>query len=118
MTGAARGTGESTARLFVEEGARVLLGDVLDDLGTNVARDLGSDAVFQHLDVTSEREWRDAVDAAQQRFGDVDVYVANYNAIAEIMLNDGTGTVTDTGQRLGELSSAMKLGDLNGDGHL
>ena len=51
ITGAARGQGECEARLFVAEGARVILGDVLDDEGKAVAEDLGDSAVYVHLDV-------------------------------------------------------------------
>jgi len=57
ITGAARGTGEATARLFAAEGARVVVADVLDDLGTAVAADLGAIATFVHLDVGSEADW-------------------------------------------------------------
>jgi len=53
VTGAARGQGAAEARLFVAEGARVLLGDVLDDEGAAVAKELGDAAVYRHLDVTS-----------------------------------------------------------------
>ncbi len=46
ITGAARGQGEAEARLFVREGARVVLADVLDDDGARVARDIGDDARY------------------------------------------------------------------------
>jgi len=77
VTGAARGTGEATARLLVEEGARVVVTDVLDDLGTKVAGELDSAAMFAHLDVTSEADWLAVVDATCERFGSVDVLVNN-----------------------------------------
>lgn len=88
VTGAARGTGESTARLFVEEGARVLLGDVLDDLGSDVARDLASNAAFEHLDVTSEAQWQGAVAAALRHFGAVDVLVNNAAVLLMAAIED------------------------------
>ncbi|WP_030207394.1 SDR family NAD(P)-dependent oxidoreductase [Streptomyces sp. NRRL S-87] len=74
VTGAARGQGEQEARLFAAEGARVLLGDVLDDQGRAVAgelaADLGSDRVrYVHLDVGSEGDWTAAVAAAKDAFG-------------------------------------------------
>ena len=53
VTGAARGTGEATARLFVEEGAKVVLADIRDDLGEGVARELGDAARYVHLDVSA-----------------------------------------------------------------
>lgn len=93
VTGAARGTGEATARLFAAEGARVLLGDVLDAQGEAVAKDLGESARYRHLDVTSESDWRDAVEAAEQRFGRLDVLVNNaavlhMAALADTRLED------------------------------
>ncbi len=77
VTGSARGTGEATARAFAEEGARVVLADVLDDRGEAVAKDLGAAALYLHLDVTSEADWRRAVDATTDRFGSLDVLVNN-----------------------------------------
>ena len=58
ISGGARGQGESHARRFVAEGAKVVLGDILEAEGEAVAHDLGDDAVFVTLDVTSEESWR------------------------------------------------------------
>jgi 3alpha(or 20beta)-hydroxysteroid dehydrogenase len=77
VTGAARGTGEATARLFVEEGAKVVLADIRDDLGEGVARELGDRAHYVHLDVTSEADWRRAVEETIARFGFLNVLVNN-----------------------------------------
>ncbi len=77
VTGAARGQGEAEARQFVAEGARVVLGDILDDAGAAVAAKLGDAACYQRLDVTSEDDWRAAVDAAVSRFGGLHVLVSN-----------------------------------------
>jgi 3alpha(or 20beta)-hydroxysteroid dehydrogenase len=77
VTGAARGTGEITARLFVEEGAKVVLADIRDDLGKAVARELGDAARYVHLDVTSESDWRRAVELATEQFGLLDILVNN-----------------------------------------
>jgi len=77
VTGAARGQGEAEARRFVEEGAQVLLTDVLDDEGEAVVAELGEAAAYRHLDVTSEAEWVAAVDDAEARFGAVSVLVNN-----------------------------------------
>ena len=57
VTGGARGTGEQTARILVEEGARVVVGDIAEDRGESVAKDLGDAAAFVHLDVSSEESW-------------------------------------------------------------
>ncbi|MEU6932370.1 SDR family NAD(P)-dependent oxidoreductase [Streptomyces sp. NPDC046374] len=78
ITGAARGQGEQEARLFAAEGARVVLGDVLDGPGEALAKELGEDrARYVHLDVTAEAEWAAAVAAAKDRFGRIDGLVNN-----------------------------------------
>ncbi|HZQ57773.1 MAG TPA: glucose 1-dehydrogenase [Acidimicrobiales bacterium] len=77
VSGAARGQGEAEARRFAEEGAMVVLGDIRDDLGTDVADDIGKAARYVHLDVTSESDWDRAVEVAVSDFGAVDVLVNN-----------------------------------------
>ncbi|KAK1179874.1 glucose 1-dehydrogenase [Streptomyces sp. NBS 14/10] len=77
ITGAARGQGEQEARLFVAEGARVLLGDVLDEQGEALAKELGEAARYVHLDVGREEGWAAAVSAAKDSFGKVDGLVNN-----------------------------------------
>ena len=77
ISGAARGIGGETARLMVEAGARVAIGDVLDEPGRETARALGDNALYVHLDVTSEQDWNDAVAAATGRFGKLDILVNN-----------------------------------------
>jgi 3alpha(or 20beta)-hydroxysteroid dehydrogenase len=77
ISGAARGQGAAEARLFAAEGARVVLGDVLDDEGAAVAAELGDAAVYTHLDVTDEEQWQAAVALAESRFGPVTVLVNN-----------------------------------------
>jgi 3alpha(or 20beta)-hydroxysteroid dehydrogenase len=93
VTGAARGTGEATARLFVAEGAKVVLSDIRDDLGEGVARELGDAARYLHLDVTSESDWSRAVEATTEHFGSLDILVNNAGvlllaAIADTELPD------------------------------
>ncbi|MBS1105680.1 MAG: 3-alpha-hydroxysteroid dehydrogenase [Deltaproteobacteria bacterium] len=77
VTGAARGTGALTARLFAAEGAHVVLADVLDEAGAAVAREIGAAAHFIHLDVTTEPHWERAVAETALRFGRIDVLVNN-----------------------------------------
>src|SRR3989440_9475681 len=77
ISGGARGQGEAEARLFAAEGAKVLLGDVLDDVGEKLAVEIGDAATYVHLDVTSQDDWATAVDAATTRFGKLDVLVNN-----------------------------------------
>ncbi|MBI5088787.1 MAG: glucose 1-dehydrogenase [Actinobacteria bacterium] len=77
VTGGARGQGAAIARCFVREGARVVVGDVLDDLARSVAASLGDRAMHVHLDVTDEASWTAAASAAVERFGPVDALVNN-----------------------------------------
>ncbi|MFJ3712240.1 SDR family NAD(P)-dependent oxidoreductase [Streptomyces sp. NPDC090053] len=77
ITGAARGQGEQEARLFVAEGAKVLLGDVLDEQGSALAKELGEAAVYVHLDVTQEADWTAAAAAGKEAFGKIDGLVNN-----------------------------------------
>jgi 3alpha(or 20beta)-hydroxysteroid dehydrogenase len=77
ITGAARGQGAAEARLFVAEGAQVMLGDVLDEDGEALAKELDDRAAYSHHDVTSEAEWAAVVAATMSAFGHIDVLVNN-----------------------------------------
>ncbi|MET7922719.1 glucose 1-dehydrogenase [Streptomyces sp. NPDC005349] len=75
ITGAARGQGEQEARLFAAEGAKVVLGDVLDDQGEALAKEIGG--LYVHLDVSREDGWTAAVAAAKKAYGKIDGLVNN-----------------------------------------
>jgi len=77
ITGAARGMGQAEARLFAAEGAKVAVCDVLDAEGKAVAEAIGPGALYQHLDVTNEDQWQEAVAATSRAFGRLDVLVNN-----------------------------------------
>ena len=80
ISGGARGMGAQEARLFAGEGAKVVIGDVLDEEGRRTEAEInetGAECLFVHLDVTSEDDWRSAVAAAVSRFGKVDILVNN-----------------------------------------
>ena len=80
ISGGARGMGAAEARLFAREGAAVVFGDVLDDLGQQVEAEInetGGRAIYTHLDVTSEQDWQSAVQTAVSSFGKLDVLVNN-----------------------------------------
>jgi len=64
ISGGARGQGAAEARLFVAEGAKVVIGDVLEAQGQKLAAELGDAAVFVRQDVTREADWEKAVNAA------------------------------------------------------
>jgi 3alpha(or 20beta)-hydroxysteroid dehydrogenase len=81
ITGGARGMGASHVKRFVAEGARVVVGDVRDDLGGEVAASLGDAARYVHHDVTSEEDWDAAVSLAVAEFGGLDILVNNAGII-------------------------------------
>ena len=80
ISGGARGMGATEARLFAQEGARVVIGDILDDEGNAVAAEIraaGGLCAFTRLDVVSEADWQLAVGVAVSRYGRLDILVNN-----------------------------------------
>lgn len=80
ISGGARGMGAVEARLFTQEGARVVIGDILEEDGRRTVQDIiqaGGQALFVRLDVTREEDWRRAVGETVSRFGGVDILVNN-----------------------------------------
>ncbi|MFD5254770.1 SDR family NAD(P)-dependent oxidoreductase [Streptomyces bobili] len=91
ITGAARGQGEQEARLFAEEGARVVVADVLDEQGGSLAAELRT--LYVHLDVGEEADWADAVAAVKREYGRIDGLVNNagilrFNALVDTPLDE------------------------------
>ena len=80
ISGGARGMGAEEARLFAREGAKVAIGDVLEEDGRRVEAEInesGGDCLFLCLDVTSEANWQDAIAATVSRFGALHILVNN-----------------------------------------
>ena len=80
ISGGARGMGAVEAHMFTREGARVVIGDVLEEEGRRTeaaVNEAGGECVFVRLDVTSEDDWAAAVATAVSRFGKLDVLVNN-----------------------------------------
>jgi len=80
ITGAARGQGAVEAKLFAREGAKVIVADVMDTEGREVAEQIisdGGDALYCHLDVTQEAEWQQTIATAVSTFGKLNVLVNN-----------------------------------------
>ncbi len=90
ITGAARGQGASAARLFVEHGARVVVADVRDEDGKELAESLGGNAYYRHLDVSNEDDWAAVVGEAVETLGGVDVLVNNAGLLDFSALPDTT----------------------------
>ena len=81
VTGSARGVGAAIAERLVEAGARVVLGDLLEERGEATAKALGDAATFVPLDVTSERDWARIVAETNDVLGGIDVLVNNAAAL-------------------------------------
>ena len=80
ISGGSRGQGAVEAKLFAREGAKVVLGDILDEEGKRVEREItrmGSEAIYVHLDVTREEDWMRAVALTESKFGKLDIMVNN-----------------------------------------
>jgi 3(or 17)beta-hydroxysteroid dehydrogenase len=95
ISGAARGIGAETARLMIESGAKVAIGDVLDERGQATVRALaqtGGEAIYTHLDVTREEDWNAALAAAVGRFGGLDILVNNAGVFLGMSIEEATLT--------------------------
>src|SRR5690242_14457952 len=93
MSGGARGMGAAEAKMFAREGARVVVGDVLDNEGRAVEAEIaakGGKAAFIRLDVTREADWQAAVALAERTFGKLDVLVNNAGISAVGRVEDPT----------------------------
>ncbi len=119
VTGGASGIGEATSRIFVREGAKVLIGDIDATKGESLESDLAPNAVFQRLDVTSERDWAAAVDTVESKWGRLDVVVNNAGmsgpkgrvVVEEVNIDDWNDVfaVNSTGVMLGTRSGIESM---------
>ncbi len=90
VTGGASGIGEATARLFVEEGAKVVITDIDQDAGQKAADEIGAGAEFMAQDVTSYDGWAALADGVEERHGTIDVLVNNAGTLKFCGLTDLT----------------------------
>lgn len=77
ITGGARGIGAAHARILIAEGAKVVIGDLLDAQGAALATELGANAAYVHLDVTKVDDWQAAVAFAVKTFGGLNILINN-----------------------------------------
>ncbi len=99
ISGGARGMGAAEARLFASEGAKVVIGDVLEEEGRQTEAQInesGGECLFVHLDVTSESNWQEVVAATVARFGKLNILVNNAGISGRgIGLEETTGDFWD-----------------------
>ena len=125
ISGGARGQGAAEAMLFAREGAKVVIGDLLDDEGRQIEAqiaELGGDATYVHLDVTSAAQWDAAVQTALDLYGRLDILVNNAGILgARTSLEDTTSEQWDAvlnvnakGVFLGTKASIPALRDAGG----
>lgn len=88
ITGGSMGMGAAHVREFIAEGAKVLIADIADEQGQELAQSLGENAHYVHLDVTKFDQWQQAVKIAEERFGALNVLVNNAGIF-------NTGTLAD-----------------------
>ena len=89
VSGGARGMGAAEAKMFAREGAKVVIGDVLDDEGRRTEaeiNEMGGECLYVHLDVSSEESWTSAVAETVSRFGKLDILVNNAGVVSRVML--------------------------------
>ena len=111
VSGGARGQGATEAKMFAREGAKVVLGDVLDEEGKQVEAQInesGGTATYVHLDVTREDDWQFAVDTAIARYGKLDILVNNAGILISKSLEDTT--VEDWDRIMGINAKGVFLG--------
>ena len=93
VTGGSRGIGAATAKRLAAEGARIVIGDLLDELGAKTVADIagaGGQAAFLHMDVTKEADWAAACALAKSRFGGLDILVNNAGIVIPVSGEDTT----------------------------
>lgn len=85
ITGGASGIGAATARLFVQEGAKVVIADIQDKLGTSLAQDIGTKQtiIYVHCDVSIESDVKNVVNATIAKFGKLDIMFSNAGVLGD-----------------------------------
>ncbi len=94
VSGGARGQGAVEAKLFASEGAKVVIGDILDEQGRQIEAEIaeaGGDATYVHLDVTREADWQEAVRTATEDYGKLNILVNNAGILIRKGVEETTG---------------------------
>ena len=109
ISGGARGQGAAEARLCVAEGAKVVIGDVLESEGGRLASELGPAAVFVRQDVTREADWEAAVGMAVERFGGLHGLVNNAGIYQPRTLMETDATLFERHMRVNQLGCFLGM---------
>ncbi|KAA1283037.1 MAG: glucose 1-dehydrogenase [SAR202 cluster bacterium] len=103
LSGGAKGQGAEEARLFAQEGAKVIIGDILDREGMQIESEIaeqGGEAKFVHLDVSSEEDWSRTVDLSMSEYGRLDILVNNAGILLMKGLEETSGQEWDNIQNI------------------
>lgn len=98
ISGGARGMGAVEARMFAEEGAKVIFGDILDEEGQRVQaaiQEAGWQAEYVHLDVTQEESWRHAMDFVRSKYGELNILVNNAGIVPRYSSSNTVEGITE-----------------------
>jgi 3alpha(or 20beta)-hydroxysteroid dehydrogenase len=113
ITGGARGQGAAEARALVVEGAKVVIGDVLDAAGERLAAELGPAARYVHQDVTSEADWAAAIGAAEA-MGGLHGLVNNAGIFIPKRLMETDAALFERHMRINQLGCFLGMRDVAG----
>ncbi|KAL8526549.1 hypothetical protein ACS0TY_015660 [Phlomoides rotata] len=83
VTGGARGIGEATVRLFAAHGAKVIIADIEDSLGTSVADSLSPNVTYAHCDITSEAQIETLINSTVSNYGKIDILFSNAGILGD-----------------------------------
>ncbi|MFC3418699.1 glucose 1-dehydrogenase [Salinicoccus hispanicus] len=120
ITGGAGGMGKVHAKLFVDEGAKVVIADLGASDGKKTADELGDQAVFIELDVTDESNWTKLIEETENKFGPINILVNNAGIVVSKSIEDTsledfrkTSMINQDGVFLGmkHVLSSMKKAD-------
>ena len=98
ISGGARGMGATEAKMFAREGAKVVIGDVLEEEGRRTEAEInetGGECIYIQLDVTDESQWKNAVSEAVARFGKLDILVNNAGIFRTERVEETSGALWD-----------------------
>jgi 3alpha(or 20beta)-hydroxysteroid dehydrogenase len=109
ITGGSRGMGAAQAELFVAEGARVVIADILDEEGTALTERLGDAASYAHLDVADADAWKALVADTVATHGALHVLVNNAGVYRRAMIEDTTLELLDFHYRINQLGVFLGL---------